>query len=52
MTMPKQIRKSGGSMILTIPTSMGLSVGDWMDFQKDNNKIVLTKVKFVADEEA
>lgn len=38
-------------MILTIPTSMGLSVGDWIDFQKDDNKVVLTKVKFVNDME-
>lgn len=38
-------------MIITIPPSMELSVGDWIHFEKDSNKVMLVKVKFVNEEE-
>lgn len=44
MTKLREVRKAGGSMILTIPKSTGFSVGDWVRFEKDGNNVLLVKV--------
>jgi len=46
-----QVRKSGGSMIIAIPPSMGVGIGDWMRFQKeDGGNVTMIKV-FDGDDE-
>jgi len=46
-----QVRKSGGSMIVAIPPSMGLGIGDWIRFQREDDGIVTMIREFGGDEE-
>ena len=44
MTELRKIRKIGGSLSITIPLEMGFSIGDWVKFERDGDKVVLSRV--------
>ena len=44
MTELRKVRKVGGSLTLTIPLTTGFEFDDWVKFENDGKRVILTKV--------
>lgn len=44
MTEIRKVRKVGGSLTLTIPLTTGFTLDDWIKFENDGERVILTKV--------
>ena len=40
----RRVRKVGGSLTLTIPKNMEFVDGDWINFEKNDDRVILRKV--------